>query len=52
MNGTFGVEKDLLALESPQAGAMVGHVKTDQPNQMSFTMLGAAQDDQGITFRR
>jgi len=52
MSGSFGVEKDLLALESPQAGAMVGHVKADQPNQMTFTMLGAAQEDLGITFRR
>jgi tetratricopeptide (TPR) repeat protein len=52
MEGTFGVEKDLLALESPQAGGMVGRVEVKEPNLMTFKMLGAPQDDQGLTFRR
>jgi tetratricopeptide (TPR) repeat protein len=52
LSGTFGVEKDLLALESPQAGGMVGKVEVKQPDMMTFKMLGAPQDDQGLTFRR
>jgi tetratricopeptide (TPR) repeat protein len=52
LSGTFGVEKDLLALESPQAGGMVGKVEVKQPDLMTFKMLGSSQEDPGLTFRR
>jgi hypothetical protein len=52
MNGTFGVERDLLALESPQAGGMVAHVAQADAGHFTFKLLGAPQADQGLTFAR
>lgn len=52
LSGSFGVEKDLLALESPQAGGMVAHVAQTGDDRFTFRLLGAPQDDQGLTFVR
>ena len=52
LNGTYDVEKDLLALESDKAGGMVGHVSVDGNDQFNFKLLGAPQDDEGLTFKK
>lgn len=52
LSGSFGVEKDLLALESPQAGGMVAHVAQADKDHFTFKMLGAPKDDPGLTFTR
>lgn len=52
LTGTFGVEKDMLALESKQGGGMVGHVSLDGNDQFTFKLLGAPQADKGLAFNR
>lgn len=52
LNGTYDVEKDLLALESDKAGGMVGHVSVESNDQFKFKLLGAPQDDEGLTFKK
>ncbi|MBL9091983.1 MAG: hypothetical protein JNL96_12220, partial [Planctomycetaceae bacterium] len=52
LTGTYDVEKNLLALESPQAGGMIAQVSTSNPDQFNFKLLGAPSTDQGLAFSR
>lgn len=52
LTGTYEVEKDLLALQSPQAGAMVAQVDPQSDAQFNFKLLGAPQNDQGLAFNK
>jgi len=52
LTGTFGVENDLLAFDSPQTGGMVGHVSFVDNDHFTFKLLGAPKDDEGLTFAR
>ncbi|MGC3968174.1 MAG: hypothetical protein QM775_12630 [Pirellulales bacterium] len=52
LTGTYEVEKDLLALQSQQAGSMVAQVSQPSGEQFQFKLLGAPQDDQGLAFNK
>jgi tetratricopeptide (TPR) repeat protein len=52
LKGTYGVDKNVLALESKDAGGMVGNVEVADNGTFTFKMLGTPTDDAGITFKR
>lgn len=52
LTGKFGVEKDLLALESQQQGGMIGRVSDVTKDHFTFKLVGAPLDDQGLAFNR
>lgn len=52
LKGTYDLQKDLLALESPDAGGMVAQVTQNDDGHFTFKMLGAPQDDKGLAFAK
>lgn len=52
ITGKYEVQKDLLALETPDAGGMVAQVAQNDDGRFTFKMLGAPQDDKGLAFSK
>ena len=51
-SGTYTTEGSLLVLQRKDGGAMVGHVAQNGDGKFTFKLLGAPQDDPGLTFSR
>ncbi|MCE9607754.1 MAG: hypothetical protein K8U03_22935 [Planctomycetia bacterium] len=52
LTGTYGIENDLLVLQSKDGGAMLGHVSVDSDKRFTFKLLGTPETDQGLAFNR
>lgn len=52
LNGTYGVENDMLVLQSKEGGAMLGHVTLKADDAFNFKLLGTPSADQGLAFNR
>lgn len=50
--GTYGVEKDMLVLQSKEGGAMLGQVSLNSDKNFTFKLLGTPAADQGLAFNR
>ncbi len=51
-DGTYTVEKNVLALEGEKAGSLIGEVTPGNGNTFNFKVLGAPSDDPGLTFKQ
>ncbi|MEX2119439.1 MAG: tetratricopeptide repeat protein [Pirellulales bacterium] len=52
LTGTYSLADDLLVLESDEGGAMIGRVSQAGENGFQFRLVGAPQDDPGLTFEQ
>jgi len=52
LTGTYGIENDLLVLQSKEGGAMLGHVNLDSDDKFTFKLLGTPATEQGLAFNR
>jgi Flp pilus assembly protein TadD len=52
LTGTYGIENDLLVLQSKDGGAMLGHVSLDADDKFTFKLLGTPATEQGLAFTR
>jgi tetratricopeptide (TPR) repeat protein len=50
LTGQYKLTDDLLILESEQGGAMIGRVNETDDNQFRFRLVGAPENDPGLTF--
>ena len=50
--GTYSVDQNVLALERKDGGSLVAEVTSAEAGKFNFRLLGAAEDDKGLNFRR
>jgi tetratricopeptide (TPR) repeat protein len=51
-DGTYTVEKNVLALEGEKVGSLIGEVTPGNGKTFNFKILGAPSDDPGLTFKQ
>jgi len=52
ISGTYGVENDMLVLQSKEGGAMLGQVDLNSDKNFTFKLLGTPAAEQGLAFNR
>ena len=50
LNGTYTVERNVLALNQKDGGALVGQVTPEGEQKFNFKMLGSPPEDKGLDF--
>jgi tetratricopeptide (TPR) repeat protein len=50
--GTYSVEQNVIVLERKDGGSLIAEVTPVDSGRFNFRLLGAAEDDQGLEFRK